>query len=71
MGALWDTKEHHFNQGYNISQCIMHYIVGEYGHKVEEIYNVPSTDRWDVRSSQREFGVASEGIPLEAPEDMR
>ena len=31
MGTLWDTKEHHFRQGYKISQCIMDNNMGEHG----------------------------------------
>ena len=62
MGALWDAKEHCFRQGYNISQCIMDYIVGEDGHEAEQIYNIPSTDKWADISSQQYFGANSEGI---------
>jgi len=40
----------------------MDYIVGEDGHKVEEIYNIPSRDIWANRSSQQVFGAASEGL---------
>jgi len=66
MAALWDTKEQHYRQGYKISQCILDYIMGQYRHKVREIYNIPSK----VRSGQWDFGVSSEGIQAEASEDM-
>ena len=70
LGALWDTEEHHFKQGYKISQCIMDYIVGEYSHKVEDIYNIPSTYIWANISSQQDFGTTFEGIQPEAFEGL-
>lgn len=70
MGALWDTKEHNFRWGYKIPQCIMGYILGEDGHKVEEICNIPSTNRWIDKSSQQDFGAASEGIQPTISEDL-
>jgi len=70
LGALWDSKEHHFIQGYKISQCILDYIVGEDGHKVEDIYNIRSTNIWADKSSQQDFGVASKGIQQEASQGM-
>ena len=48
----------------------MDYIVGEYGHKVEEIYSIPYTDRWADKSSQQYFGIASKGTQPEASEDL-
>jgi hypothetical protein len=44
--------------------------VGEYGHKVEEIYNIPSTDIWEDISSQQEFGASFEGLQSEASKDL-
>jgi len=44
--------------------------VGEYGHKFEYIYKIPSTNRWEDRSSQQNFGIASEGIKPEEYEDL-
>ena len=49
---------------------ILDYIMGEDGHKVEEIYNIPSIDRWTYKSSQRDFGAASEGIQPEESQDL-
>jgi hypothetical protein len=40
--------------------------VGEDGHKVEEVYNIPSTDRWENKSSQQDFGATFEGLQSEA-----
>jgi len=40
--------------------------MAEYGHKVKEIYNIPSK----VKSGQWDFGVSSEGIQVEASEDL-
>ena len=45
--------------------------MGEDGHKVEAIYDIPSTDRWSNISIQQEFGAASDGIQQEASEDLR
>jgi hypothetical protein len=45
--------------------------VGEDGHKVEEVYNIPSKDRWVEKISQRDFGAAFEGSQSEAFEDLR
>lgn len=42
----------------------------EYGHKVEDMYNIPSTNEWVDRSSQHEFGETCEGIQPEAFEDL-
>ena len=44
--------------------------MGEDGHKVEEIYNIPSIDRHVDKSSQQGFGIASEGIQLKACEGL-
>ena len=44
--------------------------MGEDGHEVEEIYNIPSTYGWENRSSQQDFGATSKGIRLEASEDL-
>jgi len=70
LGALWDTKEHHFKQGHKISQCNLDYIVEEDRQNVEEIYNIPSIDRWADISIQHDFGTTSEDIQLEASEDL-
>ena len=45
--------------------------MGEDGHKVEEIYKFPSTNKWVGRSSQYDFGATSKGIQPEAFEDLR
>jgi len=44
--------------------------VGEDGHTVEEICNIPSTDKWANKISQQDFGAASEGIQSKASEDL-
>jgi len=44
--------------------------VGEDGHEVEEIYNIPSIDRWANRSSQQDFGATFEGIQRGASKDL-
>jgi len=44
--------------------------VGKDGHKVEEIYNIPSIDKWTGKSSQHEFGAAFEGLQLGALKDL-
>ena len=56
--------------GHQISQCILDDIVGEDGHKVEEIYNIPSTDKWENKSSQRDFGATFEGMQPEESKDL-
>jgi hypothetical protein len=66
MGALWDTKEHHLKQAYQISQYLLEYTLGEVGHEVEEIYSIQSTVRWVDKSSQQDLGVAFEGLQSEA-----
>ena len=45
-------------------------IVGEYGQKVEDIYNVPSANRWSDRSSQQDFSASSQGIQPKASKDL-
>lgn len=44
--------------------------MGEYGHKIEDVYNAPSIDRWEARSNQQDFGATFEGLQLEASQDM-
>jgi hypothetical protein len=56
LGALLDTKENHLNKGYHISQFLLDFTLGEYGHKIEEIYNFNSKFRWENISTQCEFG---------------
>jgi hypothetical protein len=51
-GSGCTFKEHHLTQGYQIYQCLLDYTLGEYGHQVEEIYNIPSTNKWVDKSSQ-------------------
>jgi hypothetical protein len=70
MGALWNTAEHHLRKGYHISQCLLEYTFGEDGHEVEEIYNTPSTDRWEKKSSQWDFGATFEGLQSKSSEDL-
>lgn len=45
--------------------------MGEHGHKFEEIYVIPSIERWVDISNQQDFGAASKGRQLEASEDLR
>jgi hypothetical protein len=65
LGELWDTKEHHLKQGYQISQCLLEYTLGEYGREFEEIYNIPSIERWVDRSIQHEISTTFEGLQTE------
>jgi hypothetical protein len=44
--------------------------VGEYGHEVEDIYNIPSIDRWTDKNIQRDFSAAFEGLQSKASKDM-
>ena len=53
-----------------ISQCILDYIMREDGHEVEEIYNIPSTDRWADISSQHDFGATFDQIQPKSSEDL-
>ena len=48
----------------------LEYILGEDGHKIEVIYNIPSTGRWEDKSRQEDFGAASKGIQPEASEEL-
>ena len=36
--------------------------MGEDGHKVEEIYNIPTIDKCVEKSSQQDFGATYKGI---------
>jgi len=45
---------------------MLDHIVREDGHKVEEVYNIPSSNR----SSQQDFGVTFEEIQLEASKEL-
>jgi len=38
----------------------------EYGHKVEEIYNILSTKRWANKSNQQDIGTNFEVLQSEA-----
>jgi hypothetical protein len=44
--------------------------LGEHGHEVEEIYNIPFIDKRENISSQQDFGPTFEGLQLEAYEDL-
>jgi hypothetical protein len=46
------------------------YTLGGDGLEVEDIYSIPSTDRWVEKSSQKDFGATFEGLQLEASEDL-
>jgi hypothetical protein len=44
----------------------MNYNLGEDGHEVEDIYSIPSTDKWEDRwkkiSTQHDNGMVFEGL---------
>ena len=48
----------------------MNYTLGENGHEVEEIYNIPLTDKWVDKSSQQVFGAAFERLQSKASKDL-
>jgi hypothetical protein len=48
----------------------LEYIVGEYGHYVEDIYNIPPIEKWANIGSQQDFGVAFKGLQSEASKDL-
>ena len=70
MGTLWDNKEHHLRHGHHIFQCLLDYTMGEYVHEVKDIYNIPSIDRWEDKSSHHNFGASFEELQSEASKDM-
>lgn len=50
MGALWEIKEHCFQQRHHISQWILDNTTGEDGYEVQEVNNIPSIEKWENSS---------------------
>jgi len=44
--------------------------MGEYVHEVKDIYNIPSIDRWEDKSSQYDVCTYLEGFQSEASKDL-